>query len=474
MAPKRKRDRRRWYSISVDTLRLLVFPGVVLMVVVVGWLGFGLWQEYRVERRTTEVMAQVEVLVEQLATREVKEKYRPEYESAWAKFQQASSAVEADDYRTALPLAVESRDALLALRNALGGGSQDAQFVAVEGGVEFRRGERGRWQPARGDVLLQPGDYVRTSVSGSAEIYFPDGTFFVVRKNSQVIISHALEGSGETGKQMEMEYGWVNLSTSKTPGKVRTPDAEAQVDSDSEVFLSYERSSGKGRFGAIRGGMVLRPDEGEPQRIGEHEQVVQTEEGVSDSFPLPRAPSLLYPPDRFEINSDQTDELTLTWEPVAGSTSYALQVSDNHLFGHNIVEDMDRTKTSALLGIHGEGSFMWQVAARGADESLGPWSQWRRFRVVSLASRATIEDQIPPPLEITSVRPYGNLYIVRGKTESGAILSVNGIPVSVQADGTFNKTVELRVDGAAVIEIVARDAWGNEAVARESVFVESP
>lgn len=469
-----KRDRRRWYSISVDTLRLLVFPAVVLMVVAVSWAGYGLWQEYRVERRTTEVMAQVEVLADQLATAEVKERFRPEYDGAWSGFQQASGLVEEGDYRRALPLAVESRDALLSIRNALGGGSRDAQFVAVEGGVEFRRGERGRWQPARGDVLLQPGDYVRTSVSGSAEILFPDGTFFVVRKSSQVIISHTAEGPGDDQEQMEMEYGWVNLSTSKSPGKVRTPEAEARVDRDSEVFLSYERSSGKGRFGAIRGGMDLLPDEGEPRRIGEQEQVVQTDEGVSESFPLPRAPNPLYPPDNFEVDSDRTDELTLTWEPVDGASSYALQVSDNHLFGHNIVEDMERTKTSALLGIRGDGTFMWQVAARGADNALGPWSQWRRFRVVSKSSRGAIEDQTPPPLKITSIRPNGNLYIVRGKTEPGAIVSVNGIPVSVKADGTFDKTVEFRVDGATEIVIIARDAWGNEEEEREPVFVESP
>lgn len=474
MPKPKKRDRRRWYSISVDTLRLLSFPVVALIVAAVGWVGYGAWAEYQVRHQTEELMGEVGVLFEQLKTGEVKQEFRKEYDEAWGKFQRASGAVSREDHRAALPLLVESRDTLLSIRRALGG-KQEAQFVAVEGGVEFRRGERGRWQPARPSVQLQPGDYVRTSGSGSAEILFSDGTFFVVRKSSQVVISHTQGGTGQVGEQaMEMEYGWVDLATSKNPGQVRTPKAEARVDSDSEVFVAYERSKDEGRFGAIRGGLELRPKDGEPRRIGELEQVVQKGERVSETFPLPRAPELLYPPDNFEIDPDRVEEVTLSWGSVEGAESYALQVSDNHLFGNNIVEDMERVRTSARLGVRGEGSFLWQVAARAPDGSLGPWSRSRRFRVASLTSRSTVEDTTPPEVEILSYRAYGNMYIVRGKTEPGAIVSVNGLNVTVKADGSFTKTVEFREEGAATIEVVARDAWGNENQDGVTVFVESP
>ena len=473
MPQPRTRDRRRWYSVSVDTLRLLSFPVIALIIVAVGWLGYGAWENYQVEHQTEELMAEVEVLFEQLKTLKVKTQHRTEYEGAWSKFQQASNAVTREDYRTALPLLVECRDTLLTIRRVLGGPA--TQFVAVEGGVEFRRGERGRWQPARPAVELEPGDYVRTSGSGSAEILFPDGTFFVVRRSSQVVISHNRSGSGEGGEQaMEMEYGWVDLATKSNPGQVRTPKAEARVDRESEVFVAYERSKDEGRFGAIRGGLELRPKDGEPRRIEELEQVVQRGEQVSETFPLPRAPKLLYPPDNFEIDPDRVTEVTLSWESVDGAESYALQVSDGHLFGNNIVEDMERTRTSARLGIRGEGSFNWQVAARAPDGSLGPWSQAWKFRVASLSSRSTVEDTTPPEVEILSYRAYGNMYIVRGRAEPGAIVSVNGLSVTVQADGSFTKTVEFREEGAATIRAVARDAWGNEEDDTVPVFVESP
>lgn len=473
MPQSKTRDRRRWYSVSVDTLRLLSFPVVLFVVVGVGWFAYGAWEDHQVKNQAEELMSDVEVLFQQLKTGKVKDRYRNEYDGAWGKFQQAQTSVDQEDYRGALPLLVECRDALLAIRRDLG--NQDAQFVAVEGGVEFRRGERGRWQPARHSVLLQPGDYVRTSGSGSASILFPDGTFFVVRKSSQVVISHSHSNPDEGSEQaMEMEYGWVDLATKKNPGKVRTPKAEARVDSESEVFVAYERAKDEARFGAIRGGLELRPKNGEPRRIEELEQVVQRGEEVSETFPLPRAPQLLYPPNNFEIDPDKIREVTLSWESVEGAESYALQVSDGHLFGNNIVEDMERSRTSARLGVRGEGSFNWQVAARAPDGSLGPWSPARKFRVASLTSRSAVEDTTPPDIEILSYRAYGNMYIVRGKTEPGAIVTVNDLSVTVQADGSFTKTVEFRDEGAAIIKIVARDAWGNENDEKVPVFVENP
>jgi len=478
MSQPKKKDRRRWYSISVDTLRLLAFPVIVLLLAGVGWVGYGIWQDLRVQRQTTEVMGEVEVLLERLNSRDLRDNPLAQYQKAREKYRQASAAVELEDYANALPLAVESRDLLLAIRKELGVDttSGGAQFLAVDGGVEFRRGERGRWQPARKDVLLEPGDYVRTSGQGSAQIFFPDGTFFTVRKNSQVVISHKPGKAGKSSDQtMEMEYGWVNLSTSKKPGKVRTPKAEARVDTASEVFVAFERSSGTGRYGTIRGSMEIQPDEGAPRRIGELQQVIQSGEEISAPLPLPRAPRLLGPPENFEINRDQmTSPLVLTWEPVEGAAGYALQVSDSHLFGRNIIEDMERSKSSARLGIRGEGSFVWQVAARSADGSLGPWSQPRHFRVASQTRGNAVEDDTPPPIEIRSVTAHGPIFIVRGQCEAGAIVSVNGEPVTVDADGAFTKAVMFNDDGPATIKILARDAWGNKAEERRRVFVENP
>lgn len=476
--PKDRKDRSRWYSVSVDTLRLLGVPAMVLVVVALAFFGYTVWQDVRIQQQATSILVEVEGLVEQLTTEEVGQRFRREYDEAWRSYQEALAAAGREDYPRALALGVESRDALIAIRRAMGldgGSSREAQFVAVQGGVEYRRGERGRWQPARKFVLLQPGDQVRTSGNGSAEILFPDGTLFQVRKDSRVLVS----GSGGQGpepdeQRMEMEYGWVDLSTSKKPGKVTTPKARAEVEGESKGFVAYDRSSETGLYGAIQGRVTVESEDGEHRVIGELQQVVQRDEDLSQPHPMPPPPRLLEPPANFEVSADEAEELTLSWEPVPTARRYALEVSENHLFADNLIEDPARNKTSARLGIRGEGNFLWRVAAVGPDGVRGPWSEPRRFRVTSRADRGTVEDRTPPELEVVSVTSYGNIFIVQGQTEPGASVSINGEPVTVEAEGNFTKAVALDRDGPAVLLLAARDAWGNETRFNEPVFVESP
>ena len=73
--------------------------------------------------------------------------------------------------------------------------------------------------------------------------------------------------------------------------------------------------------------------------------------------------------------------MRLAWEPVPGAARYAFQVSRNRLFVDNVIDVANRTRTAATLGLRGEGTFLWRVAAFGADGAQGPWSEPRRFRV---------------------------------------------------------------------------------------------
>jgi hypothetical protein len=64
--------------------------------------------------------------------------------------------------------------------------------------------------------------------------------------------------------------------------------------------------------------------------------------------------------------------------------------------------------------------------------------------------------------------------MVNGRTEPGARVEVNGEQVTLGADGSFTKAVQLNKEGWNIIEVRARNAWGNETVRRHRVFVESP
>ena len=470
---KAARPRKDWYSVSVDTLRGW---GLLLLLIVLaglGYWGYRVWERHAIEREAGRVIAEAEALLGRVP-REGEASFGGEYGAAVDSLEQARAEHARADFRAALASARRSRGVLLSILESFSrqGEAVEAEFISRQGEVEYRRGDGGDWEEARGRVQLNPGDYVRTSANGSAEIMFRDGTFYTVRPNTQFVISTVREEGAPGEQAIDMEYGWVDLNTAQRASTVRTPEAEARVQESSEAFVVYDKGARRGRFGAFRGGMELEAGGGLKRQVGELQQVVQTGDLLSSPSPLPGRPEPLDPTDNMEVDLARVRRLGLSWSPVQGAARYALQVSRSHLFVDNIIDVENRARTSATIGVRGEGSFLWRVAAFGRDGARGPWSAPRRFRVAAL--RGGEEDEVPPSLDLEDVKSYGSIFIVVGRTEPGARVAVNGEQVTVESDGTFDKTVQLTKEGWSFIEIRASDSGGNETVRRHRVFVENP
>ncbi len=76
-------------------------------------------------------------------------------------------------------------------------------------------------------------------------------------------------------------------------------------------------------------------------------------------------------------------------------------------------------------------------------------------------------------LNVSPPQQMGNLFLIFGKTDSGATVTVNGESADVEPDGTFRKTITIDRDGYAMLIVKATDASGNETVKRIKVFVET-
>ena len=478
-AQKDARAGKDWYSVSVDTLRSWGLLLVILVVVVVGFFGWRIFDSKSLEHDAAAVIQESGRLLEQVRTEKKAANFATEYGTARLSFDDARARFAGRDFRGALESGQRCRTMLLSILDALAlrGGSGQAQFIQVEGEVEYRRGDAGDWQEARSRVHLLPGDYVRTADKGSAEIMFVDGTLYTVRPNTQFIVSTgSATAGGSTEQAIEMEYGWVNLSTSEKSGSnVKTPGAMARVQQDSNAFVAVDKDSSQGRFGALRGAMELASKGGLTREIKSFQQVVQTGDLLSEPKPLPAPPAAVEPADNLALDLDQNPRLVLAWAPVPGASRYALQVSRSHLFVDNVIDAENRTRTRATLGVRGEGTFQWRVAAYGPDGLLGPWSPARRFRVASFrGGGGEKKDTTPPTLDLDDVKTYGSIFFVAGRSEPGARIQVNGELVKTNVDGSFNKAVQLTKEGWNIIEIRALDAWGNETVRRHRVFVENP
>ncbi len=482
--PVQKADRqgKDWYSVSVETLQSW---GLLLLILALVGLGVYLYRQYdrsAVRQEADALIGQAEALRQRLAGEpRVASGFAAEYEDGAQSLKEAKARLEARDFGAARDRGKHSRDVLQSILDALAlrGGAGQAQFVTLQGEVEFRRGEGGDWQEARSRVPLQSGDTVRTAENGSAVVMFQDGTLYTVQPNTQLVVSQTGGGAGGAPEQaIEMKYGWVNLSTSQSTGSnVKTPGAVARVKESSEAFVAVDKGTSQGRFGAYRGGMELSSNGGLTRQVGPLQQVVQTGDLLSEPKAMPGRPEPVEPVDDLLLDLDATKKLVLAWQPVPGAARYALQVSRNHLFVDNVIDAESRTKTRATLGLRGEGSFQWRVAAFGADGLQGPWSEPRKFRVASAARNgggSDKKDATPPELDLGDIKTYGSISMVNGRTEPGARVEVNGEQVTLGADGSFTKAVQLNKEGWNIIEVRARNAWGNETVRRHRVFVESP
>lgn len=474
--PAPKAPRKDWYSVSVDTLRSWGLLILVLVAVGVGLLGYQQVQRRNVEQEAEAAIADAGELLGQLKADKRLVSFAAEYSAARQSYDEARALLAARDFPAALENGLRSRNVLLSIQDALEprGSSGQAQFVVTQGDVEYRRGNGGDWLEARSRVQLQPGDSVRTSDKGSAEIMFLDGTLYAVRPNTQFIVSAAKSG-GAADQAIEMEYGWVNLSTSQRDSNVKTPGAVARVRKESEAFVAVDKATSQGRFGTYRGTMELSSKGGMTREVGPLQQVVQTGELLSEPKAMAAKPELREPADNLTLDLERNRRLVLAWNPVGGSSRYALQVSRNPLFADNVIAVDNRAKTRATLGVRGEGTFLWRVAAHGADGLLGPWSATRRFRVGSSKSpEGETGDTTPPVLDLQEIKPYGSIFFVAGRSEPGARIEINGEQVTTDAEGAFNKPVQLTKEGRNTIEIRARDSWGNETVRSHRVFVENP
>ncbi|HYU31589.1 MAG TPA: FecR domain-containing protein [Thermoanaerobaculia bacterium] len=472
---KANSPRKDWYSVSVDTLRGMGLLVLVVAILGLGFLGYEAWERRALEREAAHVLTEVQGLSQRLQKEEVPgSSFKTELDAAWQSFQEARNAYGRKDFRKALESGRRSRNVLLSILDALQlpESAGQAQFLSIQGEVLYRRGDGGDWKEARSRAALHSGDYVRTSENGSAEIMFLDGTLYTVRPNTQFIVSASRKAGG--GEQtIEMEYGWVDMNTAQSTSNVKTPNAVARVLQDSEAFVQVNKGTADGRFGALSGTLEVAAQGGLTRQIQPMQQVVQTGDLLSEPSALPERPDLLEPTDNVDLDLEQVRQVVLAWNPVAGAGRYALQISRNHLFVDNVIDVANRTKTRATVGLRGEGTFQWRVAAfkNGVE---GPWSKPRKFRVASFRSGGGEKDTTPPELDLADVKSYGSIFIVGGRSEPGARIEINGEQVKTEADGSFTKTVQLSKDGWSFIEIRARDASGNETLRRHRVFVENP
>jgi hypothetical protein len=385
----------------------------------------------------------------------------------------AETAFAARRFEEAFRSAVESQSYS---RRALGGAGTeetgDASFISIEGDVSMQSAGRSTFEPARQRQALFDGDFIKTGRNGSAEIMFADGTLYTLRPGSLFEV-HRPSLAESAGSQVKIVSGVINVYTAGSTSKIATDAATADVDRDSRAALDVE-SGQKTEITSFRGKTTVSTG-ARTVVLNERERVSAATTGeITAKVQLPEAPQPLLPADNRIYDLKTGDQIDLRWAAVPGASKYRLQISRSRLFVPDAIEvDLNnRTETYAVVRVSREGAYFWRVATINKDGVSSDWSAVRRFKMLAEMPRVGANAP-PPPLTVSPPQQMGNLFLIFGKTDPGATVTVNGETADVDADGTFRKTITIDRDGYAMLIVKAADASGNETVRRIRVFVES-
>jgi hypothetical protein len=463
-----------WFVIPIERIRQWSLIALVLLVA--AGLGYYL---YARTRRSPEEKARTEIasaatLLARVSTSAGSP--RPGSNAAQARdlLNGAQDAFERKKFDEAFRLAVESESYA---RRALGGAGTeevgDASFIFVEGDVSLQTAGRTTFEPARQRENLFEGDFIKTGRTGSAEIMFSDGTLYTIRPGSLFEVRRP-KSSEAGGSQIKMVSGAINVYTAASSSTVATDAATAAIEKESRVSLDVEAGE-KTQVTTFRGRATVSTGK-ETVVVADREKVTAgARTGMfSAKETIPESPQLLLPADNRIYDLKTGDQIDLKWSPVRKAQRYRIQISRSRLFVPDATEvDLDnRVETSVRVKVSREGSYFWRVAAIDSNANPSDWSLVRRFRMLTEPPRTGMGGP-PPRLAISAPQQMGNLFLIFGKTDPGAIVTVNAEPADVEPDGSFKKTITIDHEGYATLVIKAVDASGNETVKPVKVFVES-
>ena len=465
-----------WYVIKLTNIRRII--AIVITGVVAAGLVFLAYQRLNLppEARARKAIEAAELAESKAETQVLPQNLRRELGQASAQLELARENYLGDRWSMAESEADSARLRFLALagsdtRQLAGVG----EFFSLEGRVQVQRAGHSEWDNAQPRTPVFNGDFIRSGRDGSAEILFTDGSLYRISPNSLLEIQHKTESEDSSGT-VKMRIGRIHVMTSGSTSTVTTNTTETEIASDSRVEVDVDEGvDGATRIAAYDGGARVRGADGAEVVLASRQQVESSSaNGLSSTRAIPNPPLLRAPQNNTSVDMKKENVITLEWRGRAEDQAVHLQVNRSRRFVDESmeVESRDIRSDSARLKVVAPGTYFWRAALMGENDVESEWSQVRRLRIYSSLQRAIKADRTAPQLTLMPTQQLGAMFIVQGRTESGAAVTVNAERVVTDADGHFRKMIEIPREGWNNIEVLATDPAGNETSRKERVFVE--
>ncbi|MGH9556287.1 MAG: FecR domain-containing protein [Terriglobales bacterium] len=338
-------------------------------------------------------------------------------------------------------------------------GEQQANFTQIDGTVRVKKANRGDWVTADYKLPLEKGDVVQTDAEGIAKIVFTDGTNYTVKPDSLIVIEeNSTNDKRQTQVKVQVTSGTVDLATAKfgegSSSEVKVAGATASLASDSAAQVRNDPKADrheilvtKGTSDVTRGTEVVR--------LTDFEKVSFTAEGGSMNKEKEIAPPTLITPANM-MSIFVKDPVSLSWTQMAHARQYHVRLSRNVYFS-SIALDRRVAGTDMTAPPLQEGAYYWVVQSVDGQGRESAESEKNRFNVIPKGA-----DTPSLRLVIEDLRQHGRVIEIRGETEPGARVMVNGQEVpDLSPMGKFTFFTQSLSSGQNTITITAQNAKGG-------------
>jgi len=350
-----------------------------------------------------------------------------------------------------------------------------ARFASLEGSVQVKRAGTLEWIQATQAVVLRQNDLVRTGSGSAAEIRFVDGTVFNVRPDSLITIEESSQNtvSRQQRVALSIQSGEANFQTAarEVPGSttISTPTVRTTAERDTAGNIQVAESGATG-LRIFRGQGEAQTRTGQRIALVSNQGVnVDAAGAAGPTVALPTVPQLTAPSNGTDIAYPDLARATtlLLWNGVPGASAYRVMVDFSPSFARPLYDRQAERPTQMELRALEAGVYYWKVAAILPDGAEGSFSDLWRFTLAKAAPVAAA----PPPLVFEAAELKGNVLHVQGRTEPGANLSLEGVRLEVQADGSFNEFVTFDGGAGATVLLRATGVRGGTVEQRRRVTV---
>ncbi len=324
------------------------------------------------------------------------------------------------------------------------------------------------WSRAQLGMALASRDAIQTYAKARALIEFGGDNYLDIGENSLVILQGMepdlfvnkrrtlrVEVQGELrGRLQRSDDGFTNLQVALPGADLQMVPGEGEQGVEFKLAVNKDKSSTlslfKGDAEIMIGGKRVLLGENFSLTIGPDGQPLEP-------VALPAQPILKRP-----VNGNASyfrklpPKIRFTWKPEKPASAYRFMLSRDPEFRQLLVDERVK-QTSFTYGNLKKGEYYWRVHSLTGDIEGMP-SEVRKLRMV--------QDRTPPMLKLqkppTVIRQP--TITLRGKTEPGTKIYVDGTRIKVSAQGVFTHKLSVK-PGATLIVVEAIDPAGNIAYA---------